>query len=164
MISLVPITPDNAPTFKSVRLQALQDSPSAFGSTYAREVQFTDAEWSERTRKWNGERGSGFLAMDNNAACGMVGSFLDEHDATRAHLIAMWTASSHRKQGVGRLLVDAVVDWARGHGATTVLLMVTSSNKPAIAFYERLGFSKTGGTEAYPNDAALFEYEMGKSI
>jgi ribosomal protein S18 acetylase RimI-like enzyme len=38
--------------------------------------------------------------------------------------------------------------------------MVTSSNEAAIGFYLRLGFHNTGGTQPYPNDAALVEYEM----
>jgi ribosomal protein S18 acetylase RimI-like enzyme len=166
MISLALITPENAMTFKSVRLRALQDSPSAFGSTYAREVHLTDEEWILRTHKWKGQVGIGFLAMDDqgDSACGMVCSFLDDHDTTQADLISMWTAATHRQQGVGRLLVNAVEDWARSRGAGTLLLMVTSNNAPAIAFYERLGFSKTGLTKPYPNNPDLFEYEMSKAI
>jgi ribosomal protein S18 acetylase RimI-like enzyme len=166
MVSLALITPDNAMTFKSVRLRALQDSPSAFGSTYAREVQRTDEEWIVRTHKWEGERGIGFLAMDDHSdsACGMVCSFLDDHNPTQADLISMWTAATHRQQGVGRFLVNAVEDWARSRGASTLLLMVTSNNASAIAFYERLGFSKTGLTKPYPNNPDLFEYEMSKAI
>jgi ribosomal protein S18 acetylase RimI-like enzyme len=164
MISLLPITVKNALTFKAVRLRALQDTPSAFGSTYAREIQLTDADWIERAHKWNGERGAGFLAMDNEIVCGMVGSFLNEYEANRAHLISVWTAGTHRKQGIGRLLVSAVSDWARGREARTLLLMVTCNNASAILFYERLGFTRTGRMEPYPNDPALVEYEMSKPI
>ena len=164
MISLQPITPRHLLIFKAVRLRALQESPSAFGSTYAKEVQLTGADWMQRVLRWDGEQGIGFLAMDDGTACGMVGAFLHEHDPTRADLISMWTAETHRNQGIGRQLVEAVVDWARERGARTVLLMVTSNNKSAIIFYERLGFSKTGHTEPYPNDAALFEYEMSRPI
>ena len=38
--------------------------------------------------------------------------------------------------------------------------MVTSVNSGAIAFYERLGFAKTGVMGEYPNDASIIEYEM----
>jgi ribosomal protein S18 acetylase RimI-like enzyme len=41
-----------------------------------------------------------------------------------------------------------------------LILTVTSVNHGAIRFYERLGFRKTGKTEPYPNDPAIFEYEM----
>jgi len=64
LIVIEPITPLNVAVFKDVRLRALQEAPYAFGSTYAREVQFDRAEWLKRVERWNGERGVGFLAMD----------------------------------------------------------------------------------------------------
>ena len=161
---LEPITTQKVFVFKEVRLRALRDTPSAFGSTYARESQLTDAEWIERATRWNGEKGIGFLAMDDGVACGIAGSFLDENDATRAQLISMWTAPTHRRQGVGRLLVDEVAGWARLRGARTLLLTVTSVNDPAMRFYERLGFVRTGRTGPYPNDPAVVEYEMARAI
>jgi ribosomal protein S18 acetylase RimI-like enzyme len=164
MIALAPITPQNALIFKAVRLRALRDTPSAFGSTYAKESQLTDADWIKRAVQWNGERTAGFLAMDSGAACGIAGSFLDQDDARRAHLVSMWTAPTHRQRGIGRLLVNEVFGWARLRRARTLQLMVTSNNEPAILFYQRLGFTRTGRTEPYPNDPALTEYEMSRPI
>jgi ribosomal protein S18 acetylase RimI-like enzyme len=164
MVPLEPITPQNAPIFRSARLRALQDTPSAFGSTYAKESQLTDADWVERAGRWNGETSVLYLAMDTGAAVGIAGSHLDHEDATRAHLISMWTAPTHRQQGIGRLLVNEIVDWARLRKAHTLQLMVTNSNEPAIRFYQRLGFELTGHTEPYPNDLALIEYQMSRSL
>ena len=164
MIEIEQITARNVLAFKAVRLRALQDAPFAFGATYAKESQLTDAEWLERTQRWNGERGAGFLAMDDGTACGIAGSFLDEKDATRAQLISMWTAPTHRQRGVGRLLVNAVLDWAKTRNARALHLMVTSNNDSAMRFYERLGFVGTGRTEPYPNDPAVIEYEMSRAI
>jgi ribosomal protein S18 acetylase RimI-like enzyme len=164
MITLVPITPRNAMLFKMVRLQALQESPGAFGSAYARESQFSDAEWSERIQRWNGDKGVGFLAMDLAVPCGMAGGLLDEDHPSRVQLVSMWTAPSHRRRGVGRLLVNEVLSWARGRAAETLTLMVTSGNEPAIRFYERLGFVQTGRTEPYANDADWVKYEMAMPI
>jgi len=160
----MPITPMNIAVFKDVRLRALQEAPYAFGSTYAREVQFDDAEWARRVERWNGERGVGFVAMDGATACGIAGSLLGDKDPARAHLVSMWTAPTHRQLGVGRLLVHAVLDWARSRNLHTLLLMVTSNNDSAIRFYERLGFTKTGRTEPYPNDPAVFEVEMSRQV
>ena len=164
MIVIEPITLLNTFLFKDVRLRALQDAPHAFGSTYAKESQFTELEWIKRVERWNGESGVGFLALDQATACGVAGSFLDQNDATRARLLSMWTAPTHRQQGIGRLLVNDVLNWARGRNARTLLLMVTSNNEPAIRFYQRLGFTRTGRTEPYPNDPAVFEHEMSRPI
>ena len=164
MIVLESITVQNADVFKEVRLRALRDTPSAFGSTYERESQFPEEEWIARAARWNGERGIGFLAMDGHNACGIAGSFLIPEDPARALLLSMWTAPTHRRQGVGRMLVDEVIRWARSRGANILLLMVTSVNESAMQFYERLGFRRTGRTEPYPNDPALIEFEMAREI
>jgi ribosomal protein S18 acetylase RimI-like enzyme len=164
LIVIVPITPLNALVFKAVRLRALEDAPHAFSSTYQQESQFADPEWLARAGRMNGERGAGFLAMDGENACGIVGSFLDQNDPTRALLVSMWTAPSHRRQGVGRLLVEEVLNWAHSRKVRTLLLMVTSSNESAMRFYQRLGFTKTGYTEPYPHDSAVIEYEMSRQV
>lgn len=160
MIVIEPITAQNVGLFKTVRLLALQDAPYAFSATYAKESQFDDAEWLRRVERMNGERGIGFLAMDGGTACGIVGAFLDVNDATQVQLVSMWTAPAQRQRGVGRLLVNEVLAWARLRGARTLLLMVTSNNEAAIRFYEKLGFTRTARTEPYPNDPAVLEYEM----
>jgi ribosomal protein S18 acetylase RimI-like enzyme len=164
VIAIKPVTPLNAFIFKAVRLRALQNAPHAFGSTYGKESQFADSEWLARVERMNGERGAGFLAMDGEAACGIAGAFLDQNDPTRVQLISMWTAPARRQQGIGRLLVNEVLHWAHRRNARTLLLMVTSNNEPAIRFYERLGFTRTGRTEPYPNDPAVLEYEMSRPI
>ena len=160
MIVLEPITPRNLLPFQSIRLRALKTDPQAFGSTYEREAKFTFHDWVQRTDRWNGETGIGYLAMDGGSPCGIAGSLLDGEDSTRAQLVSMWTAPTHRQQGIGRLLVGEVERWAREHGARTLILMVTSNNQSAITFYERLGFARTGRVEPYPNDPRLEEYEM----
>jgi ribosomal protein S18 acetylase RimI-like enzyme len=164
LIAIEPITPLNASLFKTVRLRALQDAPHAFSAAYAKEFQLTDSDWMKRVERWNGETGAGFLAMDEHTACGIAGSFLDQNDATRAHLVSMWTAPSHRQRGVGRLLVDSVSKWGKGRNARILRLMVTGNNEPAINFYQRLGFTRTGRTEPYPNDPTAIEYEMSRPI
>ena len=163
MISLEQITPKNVPVFKAVRLRALQDSPSAFGSTYARESQSPETEWVRRAENWNGIKGAGFLAIDEKEPCGIAGSFLEEADLTQARLVSMWTAPTHRMRGVGTLLVRRL-DWARSAGASTMRLMVTSHNQSAQSFYQRLSFTFTGAQEPWPNDPGIFELEMSRSL
>lgn len=164
MIVIESITLQNLALFKAVRLRALQEAPYAFGSTYARESAFTESEWVARLDRWNGQRGVGFIAVDAGSPCGIAGTLLDEKDPRRADLVSMWTAPSHRQTGVGRLLVNQVLEWAGERNVSTLLLMVTSNNASAIRFYERLGFVRTGRTEPYPNDPAVEEYEMSRRV
>lgn len=164
MIAIEQIAQGNVRSFKAVRLEALRESPLAFGSTYAREVAFTDAEWLARLERWNGEKGIGFLAMDGEVACGIAGALVEDGDGSRATLVSMWTAPTHRKSGVGKMLVSAVLEWAETRGVKTVELLVTGINHGAIRFYERLGFVKTGRTQVYPIDPTITEFEMARRV
>jgi ribosomal protein S18 acetylase RimI-like enzyme len=164
MITIQPITLDNLPVFKATRLRALKDTPGAFGSTYARESQLTDEDWKNRVIRWSGDAGAGFLAFDDGLACGIAGCFLHPNNPSRTQLISMWTAPSHRNRGIGRMLVDEVAAWTRMRSATVLDLFVVANNHPAIRFYERLGFVRTGRTQPHPNDSALIEYEMARSL
>ncbi len=164
LLTIEQITRENVALFKSVRLEALQESPRAFGSTYAREVAFTDADWLARLERWNGEKGIGFLAMDGEVGCGIAGALLKDGDGSRATLVSMWTAPAYRKSGVGKMLVSAVLEWSASRGVKTVELLVTGINDGAIRFYERLGFVKTGRTQQYPIDPTITEFEMARPV
>jgi GNAT superfamily N-acetyltransferase len=164
MTVLHPITPLIAASYKGVRLRALQDTPSAFGSTYLRESQFSEEEWQQRAANLSSARWMGYLAICDGEYVGIAGCFLDESNSLKADLVAMWVAPKQRRNGVGRLLVEAIEAWASERGAQRLKLMVTSQNYAAMKFYERLGFSRTGRTEPYPNDPALIEYEMDKAL
>ncbi|MDI7276550.1 MAG: GNAT family N-acetyltransferase [Anaerolineae bacterium] len=48
--------------------------------------------------------------------------------------------SGFRRRGIGRMLLDAVEEWAIPRGATSIELSVYEFNEGAIAFYQRLGY------------------------
>ena len=48
MVSVRRIEPGDAALLRTVRLAALKDAPSAFGSTHAAEAVRSDHEWTER--------------------------------------------------------------------------------------------------------------------
>jgi ribosomal protein S18 acetylase RimI-like enzyme len=164
MVTVQQIRPSATELLKLIRLHALKESPAAFGSTYANESQLSEKEWRQRAEWWNGDQAIGYFALDGASPCGIVGCFLDEDKPTTAHLTSMWVAPIRRRCGVGRLLVEHVIDWARSRGVETLHLMVTSSNDAAIRFYESMGFAMTGRTEPYPNGPGLCEYEMVRSL
>ncbi|HZA55291.1 MAG TPA: GNAT family N-acetyltransferase [Candidatus Udaeobacter sp.] len=164
MITLELLTPQNAIVFKDIRLRALLDTPSAFSSTYAKESQLTDTDWVKRASRWSGEGSTGHLAINAGIPCGIACGYLDDDESTRAHLVSMWVAPAHRRLGIGCMLVNAIVDWARARSARTLELIVTSNNDAAIKFYERLGFTLTGKADPYRNDPALNDLGMIRSI
>lgn len=160
MIVLEPISCENALVFKAARLRALQDSPTAFGSTYADALQLTDIDWQKRAADCNTDATRGYLAIDAGVVCGMIRSSPDDREANIVWVESMWVAPSHRRCGIGRLLFESLLIWATNKGMRMLKLGVTSNNETAIAFYKQLGFSITDNIGPYQNDPALFEYEM----
>jgi len=49
-----------------------------------------------------------------------------------------------RGRGVGSALVQAAIDWARGHGLHKLRLEVFAQNTAAIALYRKYGFAEEG--------------------
>jgi len=45
-----------------------------------------------------------------------------------------------QNRGIGRMLMDAVHDWAFSRGVTTIELNVYEFNQTALAFYHKLGY------------------------
>jgi [ribosomal protein S18]-alanine N-acetyltransferase len=57
--------------------------------------------------------------------------------------------SQARRQGVGRMLVQTVIVWARELGAQEIWLEVRESNAIALQLYERCGFVVAGRRPRY---------------
>ena len=50
-------------------------------------------------------------------------------------------APEHRRQGLGRTVMAALLEWGAERGATTAYLQVLGHNAPALALYEGMGFT-----------------------
>jgi ribosomal protein S18 acetylase RimI-like enzyme len=164
MISLEPITVQNAMRFKEIRLRALQDAPSAFSSTHAKESQLSDAAWIERASQWSGEHSVAYLAIDGDISCGIGAAFINQENEACAQLVSMWVAPSHRRLGIASSLVEAIVKWARLRRVRSLRLLVTSGNEAAIKLYEHLGFTMMGSIAPHANDPSLDDCEMSRAI
>ncbi len=58
----------------------------------------------------------------------------------RGHLETLIVDARCRRRGIGGRLLATAADWARGRGATEMLLTTWVGNAEADAFYERLGY------------------------
>jgi GNAT superfamily N-acetyltransferase len=102
-----------------------------------------------------------FLADDDcGRACGIAGVLREAQRDDVASLISMWVEPEHRRRGVGRALVSAVVRWCRDNDVTDLHLSATEPNPGAAALYERCGFAPTGRRQALPSNSSLDEVEM----
>lgn len=152
---------DEGDALSAIRLAALKESPSAFGSTYEVEAERTADEWAASARSGAaGLHRVTFFALVNDRIVGLVGGFRPQADGFAVDLVSMWTAPDMRRVGVGRALVGAVLEWARAMSATTVGLWVTDGNAAAHRLYESIGFRVTGESRPRPSDPSKGEFRM----
>ena len=164
--------PDDWRDLRDVRLRALADAPSAFGSTLAREVAFPDDVWRERAAQ-----GRTLLARtvpDDDGRVGGAGAagvvvgvatvVPSPDDPTAAELVSVWVDPGARGTGVAAALLRSADALATELGAWTLALWVTTTNIRARRLYERAGFAPTGETKPLPSDPRLAELRMVRRI
>jgi GNAT superfamily N-acetyltransferase len=86
----------------------------------------------------------GLLAdVDGELGGGLMGSWPELTPFVRqreARLNSLWVLPAHRGLGLGGLLVDAFLDWARERGAPYAVVTAFAANPTAVRLYERHGF------------------------
>ena len=104
----------------------------------------------ESTRRWvegNIERGlPQCVAVDEaDRVVGWCDVLPDTHPGFEHNgRLGIGVLRTHRRQGIGRKLVEAALESARAHGVVRVELEVFASNTAAIRLYEEHGFELEG--------------------
>lgn len=108
-----------------------------------------------------------FVVEADGRVVGRLSLARDTHPAS-SHVadLGLMVSSSHRRQGVGRSLLEQAVTWARAAGVSKLELHVFPWNAPAIALYESFGFEREGYRsrqylrDGEPVDAILMAYHL----
>ena len=146
MVSIRLMLPHEWHLHRDVRLQALLDSPHAFGSSYEMEAKRSNCEWQQliETALASGKNHV-YLAESGGVICGLVWCKLSVIDTGLAEIFQMWVNPKHRGMGVGEKLLQAAIDCARNHRMEQISLEVTANNYAAAAFYQSQGFQRVDG-------------------
>lgn len=146
---------------RGVRLRALRDTPSAFGSTYEQEARRDTHAWRGVARRWTDpQRAAAWMAWRGAQTVGLVAGVGDDADPDRSWLVSMWVEPSARRRGLARRLIQEVLRWSADRGQAAVHLHVTSDNPAARALYLGAGFVVTGDSMPHPHQPGLVEHEM----
>lgn len=125
---------------RGLRLLALAADPDAFGSTLKHEQGQKANFWRARllTDAW-------FVALAEDLPVGVAAAVSPPHRfSVSFSSTPCGSARAQRGQGVGDLLVETVLTWARDEGATSVSLTAVDGNEPALRPYQRAGFHSRG--------------------
>lgn len=141
-LSVRRLGPDDARAYRDLRLEALADTPVAFGESIAEAKDRPVADWQAL---FAGER-TFFGVFDQNRLVGCA-NYLPQRGEKTQHLgwlFGVYVSPKGRGKGASDLLIGAVLAHARGEGALQVHLGVWTENGPALRLYERFGFSTYG--------------------
>jgi GNAT superfamily N-acetyltransferase len=149
----------DASLLRAIRLEALADSPQAYGSSYEETSAWSNRHWRALCRQWNY-----YLAEHEGRVVGVAsGGTNNVHPGTR-WLYGMYLSPSARGTGVAQQLVEAVESWARDEGVDSLFLHVAEPMARARAFYEKEGFVLTGEVIVMQRDPTIQLSTMAKRL
>lgn len=139
--------------YREIRLEALKNSPEAFGDSFEDQMDAPDKAFQERL-----EKNIVFGAFIEDQLVGTAGLFLEggRKAKHRGRMWGMYVKKEFRGSGIADDLIGAVINHARSC-SEQLHLAVTTINSSALKLYERHGFVSYGkdpralkiGTEYY---------------
>ena len=127
---------EDAETFRDIRLEALRCNPEAFGSTFEAE--------KDKPLSWFCERLGTSHVHGAFRAAKLIGIavLVIQQSAKMAHkgaLVSMYVRPQARRLGVGRRLVEAIIDTARWHVELVQLDVLVADVDVDLVLSERVG-------------------------
>jgi ribosomal protein S18 acetylase RimI-like enzyme len=135
------LLPEDAARYREIRLEGLRVSPEAFGNTFEAENARPIELFADRIR--DSETMGAFEGAEILGVAGLRAN-QGPKESHKGMLVGMYVRPRARNRGVGRRLVEAVIEVARTRGVELLQLAVVSDNEPARRLYARLGFVEYG--------------------
>lgn len=142
-ITIREATVSDVPFLKAMIWEALLASPTFLEEHGIENVrQREDEVW----KNWHLDPEPAFIAVD--VAGKEVGAIRlragDQNTPVSDWFFGVAVDAEMRGQGIGRLLIERIIEWAKAHGAQSVSLLVDPTNTPAVTLYRRMGFEQIG--------------------
>ncbi|MCP5058032.1 MAG: GNAT family N-acetyltransferase [bacterium] len=144
-------------------MRALADSPDSFGSTLDWERAKPDQWWLERLVSAE-DSDLPLVAEVDGRAVGLAWGKLSTTQRDCANVYQMWVDPEVRGQGIGRMLLAAIVDWARTLGVSRLDLTVARPNTVAVQLYEGSGFHAIGEPQPLRPGSAVLAQAMTRQL
>jgi ribosomal protein S18 acetylase RimI-like enzyme len=162
-MEIVKLTPADWKKFKNIRLEALKNESQSFGTTYEEGLKKTVEEWKEPLGKSTSYI---FGAEENNELFGLAAAY-QENGKKCSHVAYIWgvyVRKSHRRKGIGKKLMVAIIKELKSKKVVKANLNVTIGKISALKLYQSLGFKTVGimHKEMKVNGKYLDEYLMEK--
>jgi len=152
----------DAVPYKSLRLQALSEWPPAFGALPEEEEAKEISSVAASLEATENRLFFGAFLSDSLIGVLRYSRYSGENEGHRSYIAGLYVVPVHRRQGVGRALIEAAIHEARNDSRIRRLnLMVVSGQTAARTLYESLGFEECGTDyEAFEARGSYFDEIM----
>lgn len=138
------LTPTDAAIYQELRLFGLQESPTAFGSSYEDEAKRPLTTVSERLADPLNHTFGAFSEDGRLVGVALLRRSEHEKTAHKASVYAVYVHPEYRRRGVGQGLMERIIARARQLGVRQLILTVVTANPAPVRLYEQCGFEHFG--------------------
>lgn len=125
-----------------MKFTLIKMSAEHIGQIASLEKECFSEPWSEKALSEElANENSHFLVAVSDEVLGYIGV---QEICGEAYITNVAVFGKYRKCGIGRALIRAACEGAKGRGCEFITLEVRESNAPAISLYESEGFEKAG--------------------
>lgn len=138
------LKPTDANNYRSIRLEALQDSPEAFASSYEEEK---SRQVEKYMKSFQSKDSFTIGAFENGKLFGIITLIKEPLFKLRhkANIVAMYVRPEKRGIGLGKYLLTEVIKKANIlEGIEQINLTVVTKNETAKRLYSSMGFEVFG--------------------
>jgi GNAT superfamily N-acetyltransferase len=139
--------PSDEPAILSF-INGLQDYEAGFEPDRRRDPDFAAQHWRELQHRCAEKHGIMLIAEDGGKAEGWAFAyeqhgelFIVEPERRHGFLAEIFVMPEARGKGLGRALIEACEDWARGRGHKLLTIGVLAKNPGAIRAYQASGYA-----------------------
>ncbi|MBT9316204.1 GNAT family N-acetyltransferase [Leptothoe spongobia] len=131
---------------RELRIAALRDAPESFAESADEASARPISYWIEQTESLVDPHIMFLVEVDGKPR-GTIYGLVDQQHKASGRVGGLWVDSAYRGQGIGYLLLNAVIQWARSKKFSTIRLWVPIEVPAAKALYLKSGFEFTNNVK-----------------
>ena len=145
MIKISTIKKSRWRDYKKLRLEALSNSPIAFGSSLSDEKKLTKKDWE--TRITSSITDTLFAIDEKNNLVGIIVALYDKKETQKhvARIVSFYVTPKFRGKKVGKILFEKILKKIKQKKSIKkIKIQLYSKNLVALNMYKKFGFKKIG--------------------
>ena len=144
MINIRKVSTKDLDAISNLYMQ-LNEAESPFDNNLDKNYYHTEENKQRILKEIRSRKQTFLVAEENHQVIGCINGYIDDgpyYIEKVAYLNNLCVDKNFRKQGIGKLLINAFYEKMKEQGAKFVKLNAFKGNHPAVSFYEKEGFTE----------------------